>query len=59
MGGTVLKDSDIALDVLLDKVYKASSHDFRQYRRRAVIRRLDRRLQATRSWLRQWALTSI
>ncbi len=49
MVDTVLEDSATAIDMLLDKVYRASSHDFRQYRREAIIRRLDRRLQATRA----------
>ncbi len=49
MADMVLEDDAIALDLLLDKVYRASSHDFRQYRRGAIIRRLDRRLQTTRT----------
>jgi len=49
MGDMVLEDGATAIDLLLDKVYRASSHDFRQYRRGAIIRRLDRRLQATRA----------
>lgn len=49
MVDTITRNSATALDLLLDKVYQDSSHDFRYYRRGAVIRRLDRRLQATRS----------
>ena len=41
--------SATALELLLEKVYKDSSYDFRQYRQGTVIRRLDRRLQATGS----------
>ncbi len=37
------------MDALLEKIYRASSHEFCQYRRGAVIRRLDRRLQRTGS----------
>ena len=45
----VLEDSATAIDLLLDKIYRASSHDFRKYRRGAIIRHLNRRLQATRT----------
>ena len=45
----IARDASVTLDTLLEKVYEASSHDFRQYRRNSVIRRLDRRLQQTRS----------
>jgi len=37
----------ITLDSLLDKVYQNGRHDFREYKRGTVIRRLERRLQAT------------
>ncbi len=37
----------ITLDSLLDKVYQDGRHDFREYKRGTVIRRLERRLQAT------------
>jgi chemotaxis methyl-accepting protein methylase len=47
MWDAVTRNSTTALDLLLNKVYRASSHDFRHYRRGAIIRRLDRRLQAT------------
>jgi chemotaxis methyl-accepting protein methylase len=49
MVAKVLEYDTRALDMLLDKIYRASSHDFRRYRRGAIIRRLDRRLQATRT----------
>jgi len=37
----------IALDLLLKKVYQGSGHDFREYKRGTVTRRLERRLHAT------------
>jgi len=45
MSNTVA-DSE-ALDALLGKVYRESGHDFREYKRGTVTRRLQRRLYAT------------
>lgn len=47
MGNTVAEHDTIALDSLLEKVYRDSRHDFREYKRGTVIRRLGRRLHAT------------
>jgi len=49
MVAKVLEYDATALELLLDKVYRASAHDFREYRHGAIVRRLDRRLQATRT----------
>jgi len=49
MGTAIAGSSATALELLLEKVYKDSSYDFRQYRQGTVIRRLDRRLRATGS----------
>ncbi len=38
---------NMALDLLLEKVYRDSGYDFREYRRGTVTRRLQRRLYAT------------
>ena len=37
----------MALDLLLEKVYRDGGHDFREYKRGTVTRRLERRLHAT------------
>ena len=37
------------LDLLLEKVYREGGYDFRDYRRGTVIRRLERRLHATKT----------
>ena len=42
-----MQSNAIALDSLLEKVYQDARHDFREYKRGTVIRRLERRLQAT------------
>jgi len=47
MGNTVTESDTIALDLLLEKMYLDGRHDFREYKRGTVIRRLERRLQAT------------
>jgi len=47
MSNTVADSKAIALDSLLEKVYWDSGHDFRQYKRGTVTRRLQRRLHAT------------
>ena len=41
------ENDDIALDLLLEKVYRDRGHDFREYKRGTVKRRLERRLHVT------------
>jgi len=43
----ITENDDIALDLLLEKVYRDKGHDFREYKRGTVMRRLERRLHAT------------
>jgi chemotaxis methyl-accepting protein methylase len=47
MGNNGAKNSDQALELLLEKVYRGWGYDFRDYKRGTVIRRLRRRLYAT------------
>jgi len=47
MENTVPENDAIALDSLLEKVYREGGHDFREYKRGTVTRRLQRRLHAT------------
>ena len=47
MGNAALGNDAPALDTLLEKVYRDSGHDFREYKRGTVTRRLERRLHAT------------
>jgi len=47
MESAVIENNDIALDLLLEKVYRDKGHDFREYKHGTVIRRLERRLHAT------------
>ncbi len=47
MESKVTEHQKAALDVLLEKVYQDSGHDFRDYRRGTVARRLERRMLAT------------
>ncbi len=47
MKNTVADSNTMALDLLLEKVYRDSGHDFREYKRGTVTRRLQRRLYAT------------
>ena len=47
MGDTIAERDAIALEALLEKVYRDSGHDFRQYKRGTAIRRLERRLHTT------------
>ncbi len=48
MESTVITENDdIALDLLLEKVYRDKGHDFREYKRGTVMRRLERRLHTT------------
>ncbi len=44
----MITESDTAgIDLLLDKVYRDAGHDFREYKRGMVSRRMERRLHAT------------
>jgi two-component system CheB/CheR fusion protein len=43
----VVGSKAVALDLLLEKVYRDSGYDFREYKRGTVTRRLQRRLYAT------------
>jgi len=43
----VVKNEATALDSLLEKVYRDTGYDFREYKRGTVTRRLERRLHAT------------
>ena len=48
MRNNVIVESDAAaLDLLLEKIYRDSRYDFRDYKRGTVTRRLERRLHAT------------
>ena len=47
MGINVTEHQEVVLDVLLEKVYRDSGYDFRDYRRGTVTRRLERRMLAT------------
>ncbi len=47
MVNTVAESNAIALDSLLEKVYRDGGYDFRGYKRGTVTRRLERRLHAT------------
>ena len=47
MESTIVETDDIALDLLLEKVYRDKRYDFREYKRGTVMRRLERRLHAT------------
>jgi len=42
-----VESSAVALDLLLEKVYRVGGHDLRNYKRGTVTRRLERRLYAT------------
>mgnify|MGYP001171425246 CR=1 FL=1 len=47
MDNAITEHDTIALDALLEKVYQDSGHDFREYKRSTVTRRLERRLYDT------------
>jgi len=49
MKNTAIESNTMALDSLLEKVYQDDGHDFREYKRGTVMRRLARRLHATGS----------
>ena len=47
MENTLPEKGATAIDSLLEKVYQDGRHDFREYKRGTVTRRLQRRLHAT------------
>jgi chemotaxis methyl-accepting protein methylase len=47
MANIVTENDTTTLDSLLQKVYRNAGHDFREYKRGTVTRRLERRLYAT------------
>lgn len=47
MATVITENDNKALDLLLEKVYRDSRHDFREYKRGTVIRRLEKGLTAT------------
>ena len=47
MENMIAESDTIALDLLLEKVYRDTGHDFRDYKRGTVTRRLERRLHTT------------
>jgi len=47
MGNTVVESNAMALDLLLEKMYREGGYDFREYKRGTVTPRLQRRLDAT------------
>ena len=47
MESVVAEHGALVLDSLLEKVYRCGGHDFRDYKRGTVTRRLERRLHAT------------
>ena len=49
MGKTAARRDSTVIDLLLEKVYRDEGRDFREYKRSTVMRRLERRLQATGS----------
>ncbi len=49
MASIVAGSDTTALDSLLEKVYRDTGYDFREYKRETVTRRLERRLYATRT----------
>ncbi len=49
MQNIITKYDTAPLDLLLEKVYRDGGYDFREYKRGTVIRRLERRLNATGS----------
>ncbi len=46
MAGIITESDTTVLDLLLEKVYRDGGHDFREYKRGTVTRRLERRLHA-------------
>ena len=49
MESTVTEHEAVVLDSLLEKVYRDSGYDFRDYKRGTVARRLERRLKDRKS----------
>jgi two-component system, chemotaxis family, CheB/CheR fusion protein len=49
MDSLISEQNTLFLDTLLEKVYHDGGHDFRDYKRSTIIRRLERRLRATGS----------
>jgi len=49
MENMVAENEATALDLLLERVYRDTGYDFREYKRGTVTRRLERRLYATRT----------
>jgi len=47
MRSMILESDATALDLLLEKIYRDTGHDFRGYKRGTITRRLERRLHAT------------
>jgi len=47
MASMATESDTTALDLLLERVYQDTGHDFREYKRGTVTRRLERRLYAT------------
>lgn len=47
--GTAILDDDLVFTALLEKVYRVSGYDFRDYKRGTIVRRLERRLHVTGS----------
>jgi two-component system CheB/CheR fusion protein len=47
MGNSVASSNNKNLDLLLEKIYHDGGYDFRDYKTGTVVRRLERRLQAT------------
>jgi two-component system CheB/CheR fusion protein len=49
VGNTVVGSDSAVLDLLLEKIYRDGGRDFREYKRSTIMRRLERRLNATGS----------
>ena len=47
MENMVAENSAAALDLLLEKVYRDSGYDFREYKRGTITRRLEKRLRVS------------
>ncbi len=47
MENTLSEQNTLFLDTLLDKVYRNGGHDFRDYKRGTIVRRLEQRLHTT------------
>jgi len=49
VGNTAVRSDSAVIGLLLEKVYRDEGHDFREYKRSTIMRRLERRLHATGS----------